>query len=34
MVSVEQREYAEAPVCSSIAENTNIITDLLQVCEN
>ena len=27
-VPAEQREYAEASVCSRIAENTNIITDL------
>ena len=28
MVSAEQKEYAEAPACSRIAENTSIITDL------
>ena len=28
MVSAERKEYAEAPACSRIAENTDIITDL------
>ena len=27
-IPVEQREYSEVSVCSRIAENTNIITDL------
>ena len=28
MVPAERKEYAEAPACSRIAENTDIITDL------